>query len=115
MSLPEKQTLELPYYDSRTKQYQIKQDGVAVDITGDTLIFYLKKPGDDEFTPIEKDIDDQGWFDDAANGIFHIIIDTATYLMEPGLYEAEIEWVDQKTTLVCLTITVLDDIRHKPS
>ena len=115
MSIPEKQTLTLPYYDSRTKQYQLKEDSVAVDITGDTIIFYLKKVDDASFTPINKDVDDEGWFDDAAKGIFHIIVDTQTYLMEPGLYEAEIEWVDQKTSLVFLTITVIDDIKNIPA
>jgi len=105
-------SLVIPYFDTVQEQFQIKENGTPKDITGQTLILYIKKKNDETFTPIEKDIDDEGWFDDAANGIFHIVIDTETYLMQPGNYQAEIEWVDQKTSLVFFEIRIIQDIRH---
>jgi hypothetical protein len=110
-----KKTLEIPYWDSCVHQFQLKQDGNPVDITDQTLIFYIAKKDDESFTPIEKDIDDEGWFVDAQNGIFKVIFDTEGYVMAPGIYQAEIEWVDEETSLVFYDIRVFEDIRHQPS
>lgn len=115
MNLPKlKKTLELPYYDSHTYQFQIKENGSPVDITSETLIFYLKKKDDETFTPITKNIGTEGWFVDPENGIFNVIIDTQVYIMEEGYYEAEVEWEDRKISLVFIYITVFEDIRNEP-
>lgn len=113
MNLPKlKKTLELPYYDSHTYQFQIKENGSPVAITSETLIFYLKKKDDETFTPIEKNIGTEGWFVDPENGIFKVIIDTQTYSMDEGHYQAEVEWEDRKISLVFINIQVFTDIRH---
>lgn len=106
-----KQYIEIPYKDSITRQYQLKEKGVAIDITGQTLFFYLKSSVTG-FTAIEKDIGLSGWFDDPENGIFHVIIDTDVYAMSVGTYRAEIEWTDRKSSLVFLDISVFEDVRH---
>ncbi len=110
-----KKTLELPYWDSRTKQFQLKRNGIPIDITDQTLILYIVRKDDESFTPIEKDIDDEGWFVDAQNGIFEVDFDTEGYIMIPGIYQAEIEWVEEKTSLMFYDIRVFKDIRHQPS
>jgi|Deesub1362A_J573_1020465.scaffolds.fasta_scaffold00533_38 hypothetical protein len=112
--IPKRQTVVIPYYDTKIKQYQLKQNGSPVDLTGQTLIFYVKSLDNSNFTPIEKDVGNEGWIDDAQSGQFHVVIDTAQYSMVPGRYQAEIEWEDQKTSLVFLDITVTEDIRHTP-
>ena len=107
-----KTVIEIPYKDSVTRQYQLKENGAAVVITGQTLIFYLEKKSGSGFTAIEKDIGLSGWFDEPGNGTFHIIIDTDVYVMPVGNYRAEIEWVNRKTSLVFFDILVIEDVRH---
>jgi hypothetical protein len=69
--------------DTKTLRYQIKRDGVVVDITGWTFEFGVKEnPGDAAFVigPVA------GTIDDAANGkfSFEVLFDT---LLELGVYE----------------------------
>ncbi len=114
-NLPMKKTLEIPYWDSRVKQFVLKENSTPIDITGQTIILYIEKENGGDFTPIEKDIDDEGWFVDPENGIFKVVFDTETYSMGPGNYRAEIEWVDEKTSLVFFDIRIFEDYRHTPS
>ena len=114
-NLPKKKTLEMPYWDTRVKQFQLKEDGTPIPITGQTLILYIEKENGGSFTSIEKNIDDEGWFVDPENGIFKVVFDTETYIMGPGNYRAEIEWVDEKTSLVFFDIRIFEDYRHTPS
>jgi len=58
--------IEIPFFDSVTKQFQVKENGQPVDISGQTLIFYLEKNDGGDWTPIEKNIGDEGWIDNAG-------------------------------------------------
>ena len=114
MSLPLRQEIRIPSGDVRRLRFQILEGGnkTASNLMAQTLIFYIKQEGNGDFTPIEKNIVNEGWFVDNANKEFEIVIDTDAYSMSIGEYQAEIEWEDKKASLVFMNISIYTDIRH---
>ncbi|KPL13586.1 hypothetical protein AMJ74_04975, partial [candidate division WOR_3 bacterium SM1_77] len=79
---------------------------VADDLTAQTITLHIAAVGNGDFTPIEKDIVTEGWVFDNTSKIIRIVIDTETYLMNPGRYRGAIIWEDQDRTLVVMNIYV---------
>ena len=115
MSLPLRiEEIRIPSGDTRRPRFQILEgDGkTASDLTAQTIIFYIKQEGNDAFTPIEKNIVSEGWFIDNTNKEIEVVIDTDTYSMPVGVYQAEIEWEDKDISLVFMGISVYEDVRQ---
>ena len=115
MSLPLRvKEIRIPSGDTITLRFQILEGSgiTASDLTAQTLIFYIKQKGNDAFTPIEKNVVNEGWFIDNTNKEIEVVIDTDTYLMPVGLYQAEIEWEDKDISLVFINISVYEDVRQ---
>lgn len=115
MSLPLRiEEIRIPSGDTRSLRFQILEGNnkTASDLTAQTLILYIKQEGNDAFTPIEKNIVDEGWMVDNTNKEIEIIIDTDAYSMPVGLYQAEIEWEDKDISLVFINISIYEDIRQ---
>jgi len=108
MSVPLEKQYSLIYGDTYTKKYQLFANGakVADDLTAQTITLHIISVDNGDFTPIEKDIVTQGWVFDNTNKIIRVVIDTETYLMNPGRYTGVIIWEDQDRTIVKMDIYV---------
>ena len=112
MSLPISQEIRMPYGDIKTLVFQLLEDNnpVSDDLNAQTITLYIR--GDATFTPIDKDIATESWILDNTLKKFQVVIDTSTYKMVVGSYQAEIEWEDKGASLVYMNISVYEDITH---
>lgn len=108
MSVPLEKKYSLIYGDTYIKKFQLYANDALItdDLTAQTITFKIDSVDNDAFTPITKDIVTQNWVFDNTNKIIQVVIDTGTYLMNPGRYSGVIIWEDQERTMVSMDIYV---------